>query len=398
MPAPPIADLALYRVAKRIEASVEATNQQFDLLVVGAGLTGATIARLAADAGFRVLVLERREAVGGNIRDAVHESGIRYGLYGPHYFRTSSRRIWDWVNRFATFRPFAAEVKTSVSGRLEDWPLTSDYLERTFGPKWVQMVPIYWRNDLKSFEDVCLATMPRAAYDGFVRDYTAKQWGTDPRELEPGLSRRFGIRSGPDRRLKTSKWQGVPENGYTALVERMLANSGPGAIEVRCETDYLRLNMHVPSSPLTVFTGPIDEFFWFDLGRLRYRAQQRELSWSPGPLIYPVVQVNTPAAAVPWVRVIEWRHMMPEVGNGTLLTTEYPIWAKSGEECEYPFPSAADRALYQRYRKRAAAFASVIFAGRLGEYRYLDMDQAIARAMKLFASKIAPRLEKEETG
>src|SRR5215510_1104308 len=136
-----------------------------DLLVVGAGLTGATIARLAADAGYRVLVFERREAVGGNVRDALHPSGIRYGLYGPHYFRTSSPRIWRFVNRFATFRPFAATVKTMVAGRLEDWPITTEYLERRFGPQWQQLVPIYSSAEITSFEIACRAAMPQRAYD-----------------------------------------------------------------------------------------------------------------------------------------------------------------------------------------------------------------------------------------
>lgn len=366
--------------------------------MVGAGLTGITIARLAADAGYHVLVLERRAAVGGNIRDALHPSGIRYGLYGPHYFRTSSRRIWDFVNRFAVFRQFAAEVKTMVAGHLEDWPITADYLDRSFGPHWLQLVPIYHRADIGNFEDACLAELPRRAYDDFVRDYTAKQWGSDPRDLEPGLAGRFEIRAkrpdgSTDRRLKRSTWQGVPADGYAALAEAMLADTGPGRVEVHCSIDYLRHHKRVPAGPLTVFTGAIDEFFGFQFGRLRYRAQQREHSWLAEPTIYPTVQTNIPNAAVPWIRVIEWRHMLPEQGDGTLLTNEYPYSPSDADAYEYPFPSAADRALYQRYRKRAAAFPGLIFAGRLGEYRYLDMDQAIARAMKRFTVKIQPRLE-----
>lgn len=366
---------------------------QFDLLVVGSGLTGATIARLAADAGYRVVVIERRAAVGGNVRDAVHESDIRYGLYGPHYFRTSSPKIWEFVNRFATFRPFAAEVKAMVAGRLEDWPITEAYLERLCGPRWRQLLPIYQRRDIRNFEAACLAAMPRAMYACFVQAYTAKQWGIDPRELEPGLAGRFEIRCGADRRLKTSTWQGVPVDGYAALVERMLADPSPGGIEVHCGVDWLRRNSRVASSPMTVFTGPIDEFFWFDLGRLRYRAQRREHSWLKADrLLYPTVQTNLPNPEVPWVRVIEWRHMMPEIGTGTLLTNEYPYSPSDPDAYEYPFPAAADRALYERYRKRASAMPDVIFAGRLGEFKYLDMDQAIARAMKWFAVKIAPRL------
>src|SRR5262249_3100981 len=166
----------------------------------------------------------------------------------------------------------------------------------------------------------------------------------------------------------------------------------PGVIDVLWGGCSLGLRQFFGSRPVTVFTGPIDEFFWFEFGRLRYRAQQREHSWMSGPLVYPTVQTNIPNPAVPWVRVIEWRHMMPEIDDGTLITNEYPYSPSDPDAYEHPFPRAADRALYQRYRQRADAMPGVIFAGRLGEYRYFDMDQAIARAMTLFQREVAPKL------
>jgi UDP-galactopyranose mutase len=356
-----------------------------DLLVVGSGLTGATIARLATDAGHRVLVLERRSEIGGNIRDAVHASGIRYGLYGPHYFRTSSDKIWAFVNRFATFRPFSAEVKTVVAGRFEDWPVTTEYLCRELGLRWQMMVPIYQHVAIKTFEDACRAAMPADVYKRFIRGYTAKQWGVDPTDLDAGLAGRFEVREGQDRRLKQSTHQGIPSAGYSAFVSRLLEG-----IEIRCGIHYMS---GLSPASLTVFTGPIDEYFGFDLGRLGYRAQQRELIWQPHPFpMHPTVQTNFPDLAEPAIRAIEWRHMAPLIGNGTLITREYPYTPENPDDFEYPLPTAENRALYSKYRDRTAHEPRVIFAGRLGTFRYYDMDQAIGAAMKCWSREIEPRL------
>ena len=332
-----------------------------------------------------MLVLERRAEIGGNIRDAVHISGIRYGLYGPHYFRTSSDKIWAFVNRFATFRPFSAEVKTLIAGRFEAWPVTTEYLYREFGACWHMKVPHRYPTSIKTFEDACLAEMPAEVYKRFIRGYTAKQWGVDPAGLDAGLAGRFAVRDGQDRRLKQSTHQGIPSDGYAAFAECLLRG-----IETLCGVDYL----HFPTpSTLTVFTGPIDRFFGFDLGRLGYRAQQRELIWHSRPVPkHPTVQTNFPDLAEPAIRAIEWRHMAPPIGNGTLITMEYPYTPDDPEDFEYPMPTAKDRELYSKYRDRAAREPQVIFAGRLATYRYLDMDQAIGAAMKCWSREIEPRL------
>lgn len=353
-----------------------------DLLVVGAGLTGATIARLAIDAGYNVTVIERRSVVGGNVADTVHPSGIRYGLYGPHYFRTDSQKIWDFVCRFSKFRPFAAEVRTLIDGKLEAWPITREYLDRND----LRMPESREQGSPATFEDACLAKMPSIVYERFVRGYTEKQWGVTCTQLDASLAGRFDVREDGDRRLKTSEWQGVPEQGYSALVATMLKN-----IEVWCSADYKIIG---EIAPLTVFTGPIDEFFNFDIGHLRYRAQHRVVDWYRDEgFVYPTVSTNLPQH-LSAIRVIEWRHIMPEVGLGCLLTWEHPYNPIDSDAYEYPFPSAIDRTLYSRYAKRAMLTPEIIFAGRLGEYRYLDMDQAIGRAMMRFERDIAPRLSK----
>lgn len=349
-----------------------------DYLVVGSGLTGATIARLLADAGRDVLVLERRSHLGGNVYDFVHESGIRIHAYGPHYFRTSSERIWQFVNRFSPFHRFEAVVMTSVHGRLENWPVSRTYIRNTVGHEW----KVAFRGTPSNFEEASLALMPRVVYETFVKDYTEKQWGVPASQLSVDLARRFDVRDNADRRLTRHRWQGIPTNGYATFIAELLRG-----IPVLLNCDYLLHGGDFHARQCVVYTGPIDEFFGFDLGRLAYRAQRREVVYEANKQFeQPVVQVNNPCRSDgPHVRTIEWKHLMPSDFahriQGTVLTRETPFTPICANDYEYPFPEERNRRLYNEYRQRADALRNTIIAGRLGEYRYYDMDQAIARAM-----------------
>jgi UDP-galactopyranose mutase len=363
-----------------------------DFLIIGSGLTGATLARCLSDEGFSVLVLERRNHIGGNVHDARHASGIVIHTYGPHFFRTSSDRIWRFVNRFAEFRPFAGQVKSMVDGRLEDWPVTAEYLLRTIGREWAPE----FNGVPSNFEEAALAQMPQQVYDKFVRSYTEKQWGVPARLLSAELAGRFEIRHGDDRRLKTSRYQGLPVDGYTAFMASLLSG-----IRVLTHVDYHRGSNDFVGRLLTVFTGSIDEYFEYDLGRLAYRAQRREHFWYEGVKRHqPVVSVNFPSSdAGTFVREIEWKHMMPteeaEAINGTLVTQEHPFTPSDPDEFEYPLPDAFNRQLHERYVSRARRIPEVLFSGRLGDYRYYDMDQAIGRALALLDKSVIKRLRDE---
>jgi UDP-galactopyranose mutase len=350
-------------------------------IVVGAGLTGSVIARLLADAGRRVLVVERRAHIGGNVADALHPSGIRHNLHGPHYFRTSSRRVWNFVTRFSAFEPYAACVKALVDGRHESWPVTASYIRR---------VASDWRppestNPPLHFEDAVLRRMPRAVYECFVRDYTEKQWGCPPRMLSVSLARRVEVRAGNDPRLTPRhRFQGLPRDGYHAFVARML-----DGIPVETSADFLDCRDAFRGTGLTIFTGGIDEYFGYSSGRLAYRCQRRDYVYHEGAVrAQPVAQVNTPQHADgPAIRSVEWKHLAADrrvrERPGTLVTSERPHSAEVPDEREYPMPDVANTALYARYRHAARAERDVLICGRLGEYRYLDMDQAIGRAMVL---------------
>jgi UDP-galactopyranose mutase len=364
-------------------------NITADYIIVGSGLTGATIARELQDAGREVLVLERRGHVGGNVHDHAHSSGIRIHTYGPHYFRTSSEELWEFVNRFTAFYPYEAELKSLVDGRHENWPIAGSYIRRAVGERWEPE----FRGTPSNFEEASLALMPRLIYEKFVRGYSEKQWGVPARSLSPGLARRFDVRLDDEPRLMRHLHQGLPVNGYAGFMSSMLSG-----IPVLMGFDYLRRRQEVVARRGLIFTGPIDEYFGFDLGRLVYRGQQREHRYLPGTdLAQPCGQVNNPdPGGGAHIRTLEWKHMMPREFargiQGTVLTTETTFTPQDPDRYEYPFPDEGNADLYRRYRERAESISGLLVCGRLGEYRYYDMDQAIARARLLAGRMLSPEL------
>lgn len=357
--------------------------RKVDYLVVGSGLTGGVIARALADAGREVLIVDRREHVGGNVHDHDHACGIRIHTYGPHYFRTNSDRLWDFVTRFAEFYKYEASLKTLVDGQYENWPIAASYIARHVGKNWQPE----FTGTPGNFEEAALSLMPRAIYEKFIKEYNEKQWGVPAHTLSADLCKRFDVRADDEPRLKPDcKHQGIPRLGYAHLTRQIVTG-----LPVELGFDYLARRGEVQAAKLTIFTGPIDAYFDYELGRLKYRGQQREhryLAEPPGGFAQPCGQVNTPMHSQgPSIRTLEWKHMMPaDVAariQGTVLTTETPTTPTEIGGYEYPFPDQANAELYQRYRARADDLPGVLVCGRLGEYRYFDMDQAIARAMLL---------------
>lgn len=351
-----------------------------DCLIIGSGLTGAVIARSLADSGRSVLVLERRSHLGGNVHDHCHASGIRIHSYGPHYFRTNDDDLWAFVNRFATFSPYEAALKSWVDGRYENWPIASSYIRRVAGEQW----KAGFAGRPSNFEEASLAMMPAVIYRKFVQGYSEKQWGVPARSLSASLARRFDVRQDDEARLMRHKHQGIPADGYASFMVKML-DGIPGMLNC----DYLNHRDEFPGAKMVVFTGPIDEYFGFDLGRLKYRGQKREHEYlADVDYAQPCGQVNNPDPENgPHIRTLEWKHMMPKHFadriRGTVLTRETTVTPENPGEYEYPFPDDENARLYQAYRARAEQIPNLLICGRLGEYRYYDMDQAIARAQLL---------------
>jgi UDP-galactopyranose mutase len=351
-----------------------------EFLVIGSGLTGSLIARALADANRSVLVIERRSHQGGNVHDYQHESGIRVHTYGPHYFRTNSEKLWRFVNRFTAFRRFEAVLKTYIDGQYENWPIAGSYIRRNLGSYWEPG----FRGVPTNFEEACLSIMPQSVYEKFVKGYTEKQWGVPARDLCAGLAKRFDVRKDDEPRLMRHKFQGLPEKGYAHFMRELLRG-----IPVILNCDYHANRSGFVARQMTIFTGPIDEYFAFDLGRLKYRGQRRELEYLPTvDWAQPSVQVNNPDPSNgPHIRTLEWKHMMaPDLARevaGTVLTRETTVTPSDPNDYEYPFPDDANARLYKLYAERAGTIPGLLICGRLGEYRYYDMDQAIARAQVL---------------
>jgi len=352
-----------------------------DYIIVGAGLTGATLARLLFDAGKDVWIVERRAQVGGNVVDHLHPSGIRVHTYGPHYFRTSSDKIWRFVNRFASFYEYKAALLSKVDGSYENWPIVASYIRRTVGDDWTPE----FVGEPTNFEEAALSCMPSVIYQKFVKEYNEKQWGVPVHTLSAALCGRFDVRHDDEPLLKPRvRYQGIPECGYTNFMHRLL-----DGIPVVLNCDFLRHRQDIQHRRKLIFTGPIDAFFNYDLGRLGYRGQQREHTYLQDvDYAQPCGQVNTPQHSDgPQIRILEWKHMMPSdiVRNisGTLITTETPFAPYDEVDFEYPVPDEANSLLFSKYNARARDMKDVLICGRLGEYKYYDMDQAIGRAMML---------------
>jgi UDP-galactopyranose mutase len=373
-----------YRQLKRNSKDPQTNKMEFDYLIVGTGLTGAVIARAISDQGLTVLLVDRRGHQGGNVHDHHHPSGIPIHTYGPHYFRTNDESIWQFVNRFSSFEKYEAVVKSSIRGQLEDWPITSSYIRREIGAQWKPG----FTGTPTNFEEASLSLMPKEIYDRFVGPYSQKQWGISPKLLSTNLARRFDVRDGDDRRLVQHKYQGIPSLGYSQFMVNMVSG-----IPVMLNLDYIKNRSLFNPRRGTIFTGALDEFFGFDIGRLKYRGQKRthqylaDTSWAQ-----PCGQVNNPELeSGPHIRTLEWKHMMPKEHSsriaGTVLTREVPFSPTNPEEFEYPFPDSENSTLFSQYRNRARLLEKILICGRLGEYRYYDMDQAIARA-RLLARRI----------
>ncbi|HTU91472.1 MAG TPA: UDP-galactopyranose mutase [Gemmataceae bacterium] len=348
-------------------------------VIVGSGLTGGVIARSLADAGEQVVVLDRRPHLGGNVADFTHPSGINVHRYGPHLFRTVSDEIWRFVNRFADFHPYKHVIKSRVDEQLQNWPIAGSYIRRVCGESWRPE----FEGRPSNFEEAALALMPRIIYEKFVKGYSEKQWGVQARTLSAKLCKRFDVRADDDPYLTPhAKYQGIPTEGYSRMMERML-----DGIPLVLNFDYLKDREAFKARKKLIFTGPIDEYFDFELGRLHYRGQKRQLTYiAETDWAQPCGQVNSPCEGE-HIRDVEWKHMMePQCAariRGTLITRETPWSPPSPEHYEYPFPDDRNQDLYEQYRMMAKEYPELLICGRLGEYRYYDMDHAIGRALTI---------------
>ena len=356
----------------------------YDWIVVGAGFAGSVLAeRLASQRDERVLVIDRRAHVGGNAYDHLDAAGVLVHQYGPHIFHTNSDAVVSYLSRFTRWRDYEHRVLARVDGQLVPIPINLDTINRLYGldldPEGMEAFLAARReapDEIRTSEDVVVAAVGRELYEKFFRGYTRKQWGMDPSELAKSVTARIPTRTNRDDRYFTDTFQKMPSDGYTAMFRRMLDHP---RIEVALGTDLADIRDKVPFRRM-IYTGPVDEFFGFRLGRLPYRSLQFRHETLDQEWHQPVAVVNYPQTEA-YTRVTEYKHLTGQVHPKTSITYEYP--SAEGDP-HYPVPRPENEALYQRYQLLARSCPDVWFVGRLATYRYYNMDQVVGQALATF--------------
>ena len=362
---------------------------QYDYLIVGAGLYGAVFAHEAKAAGKRVLVIDKRPNIGGNVYTEPVE-GIQVHVYGAHIFHTNSKEVWDYVNRFSVFNRFTNSPVANYRGELYSLPFNM----YTFNKMWGVVTPeeaaakiAEQRKEItgepKNLEEQAISLVGRDIFEKLVKGYTEKQWGRDCKELPAFIIRRLPVRLTFDNNYFNALYQGIPVGGYTRLVENIL-----DGIEVRLNCDYLENRETLDAlAEKVLYTGPIDAFYGFCLGTLQYRSVCFETELLDMPNFQGNAAVNYTDRETPWTRIIEHKWFTfgkDENGNDlpkTVISREYSAEWKPGDEPYYPVNDERNGALYRAYKDLADREEKVVFGGRLGEYKYYDMDQVIAAAL-----------------
>jgi len=356
----------------------------FDYLIVGAGFAGSVVAeRLASQAGKRVLVVDRRNHVGGNAYDHYDDAGVLVHRYGPHIFHTNATAVFEYLSAFTAWRPYQHQVLASVDGQLVPLPINLDTVNQLYGLTLnsfemegfldEQSEPV---EHVKTSEDVVVKRVGRDLYDKFFRNYTRKQWGMDASELDSSVTSRVPVRTNRDGRYFTDRYQAMPAHGYTRMFERMLAHPN---IKVMLNTDWREVAEMIPHHEV-IYSGSVDEFFDCRYGKLPYRSLNFAFETHDIEVAQPAAVINHPNDHS-YTRVTEFKYLTGQVHPKTTLVYEYPT---SDGDPYYPVPRPDNAELYARYRALAEATPGVHFVGRLATYRYYNMDQVVAQALTLF--------------
>jgi UDP-galactopyranose mutase len=377
-----------------------------DFLIIGAGFAGCVIAERMSAAGWKCVVVDRRFHVGGNAYDEIDAAGVLIHRYGPHYFRTNSPRIVDYLSRFTGWHAVGYTIKSFARGRYWSFPINLNTFEEYLGrsssagefANWLEQVRVPVE-DAQNSEEIIISRVGRELYQLFFENYTLKQWHRHPRDLDASVCGRIPLRFNRDERYLTEDFQALPAHGFTAMFGRMLEAS-PG-LELHLGVDFQEARQRWRCRHL-IFTGTLDEYFDYKYGPLPYRSLRfeaesfsldqlagREALAGKAGFWQPAVQVNFPELEVPFTRIVEMKHATGQCVEATTIIREYPKDWQRGGDPYYPVPAPDARAAYQRYAKLAEAESNVSFIGRLAAYRYYNMDQvigmALAEAQKLLA-------------
>ncbi len=362
----------------------------YDYLIVGCGFTGATLAeRIASELDASVLIIDKKDHIGGISYDERDEHGILLGKYGAHIFHTLSEKVWKYISRFTAFNDYVHHVDAFYNGRFYALPLNLDTINAFFGTRLTaEKLPSFLDQlreriaDPRNAEEAVVGKVGWELYEAFFQNYTKKQWGMDPRELDASVTRRLPIRMNSDKRYFTDPWQGIPTEGYTKVFERMLDHKN---IRLSLNTDFTDA-VNAISHRFLVFTGPIDAYFNYLFGRLPYRSINFRFETHACEHVQHMGVVNFPND-YEYTRCVEYKWLYGQHHEKTTVSRDFPCW--NDEEPYYPVPAPANRTLYLKYRELADQMPNTYFCGRLGSYTYYNMDECIAQALALFENRIA---------
>jgi len=373
---------------------------EYEYVIVGAGFWGATLAeRLANDAQKNVLLIDRRDHVGGNSFSQVDsETGVEYHTYGSHIFHTSNEEVWNHVNRFTRFNDYRHHVFTTYRDRVYPMPISLATINTFYG---LNLKPSEVEGFLSSeigkegiteatnLEEKAISLIGRPLYEAFVRGYTIKQWETDPTELSPDIITRLPVRYNYNNRYFNDTWEGIPLDGYGRMFEAMLDSP---RINIELGVDYFDIRENLPAGVPVLYSGPIDRLFDYQFGRLEWRTINFELTRVDTPDYQGTTVMNYADVDVPFTRIHEFKHYHPErpMTERSLICHEYSRVAEECDEPYYPLNTSVNRVLLEKYDALARNAPNVILGGRLGSYRYLDMDDTIAAALECYNNELFP--------
>jgi len=373
-----------------------------DLVVVGSGFFGLTVAeRCANELGLRVLVVERRSHIGGNAYSEVEpQTGIEVHRYGAHLFHTSNARVWAYANGFTEFTGYQHRVFSAYKGRVYPLPINlgtiCEYFGRIMSPDEARALIAEQAAEVapgtvENLEQRAISLIGRPLYEAFIRGYTAKQWQTDPADLPADIITRLPVRYTFDNHYFSDTHEGLPVDGYTAWLERMADHPG---IEVQLDTEFADLRADLVGRVPIVYTGPLDSYFGHSEGELGWRTLDFELEVLETGDFQGTPVMNYADEDVPFTRILEFRHFYPErdwyPDDRTVIMREFSRFAGRGDEPYYPINTPSNRARLLAYRELADAEPGVLFGGRLGTYKYLDMHMAIGSALTMYDNRLRP--------
>jgi UDP-galactopyranose mutase len=374
-----------FSAGRKQERTIRGNKKVFDYLIVGAGFAGSVLAeRLAAGSGKKVLICDRRPHVGGNAYDHYNDDGILVHKYGPHIFHTNAREVFEYLSRFTEWRSYQHRVLASVDGQLVPIPINLDTINKLYGlnltsfqvEEFFQSVAEP-RSEIRTSEDVVVSRVGQELYEKFFRNYTRKQWGLDPSELDASVTSRVPTRTNRDDRYFTDSYQAMPLHGYTRMFERMLDHPN---IKIMLNCDYREIEKDIPFREM-IYTGPVDTFFDYCYGKLPYRSLEFKHETHAVPKYQEAPVVNYPNEHL-YTRITEFKYLTGQEHQKTSIVYEFP---RSEGDPYYPVPRKENAELYQKYKALADETPGVHFVGRLATYKYYNMDQIVAQALTIYA-------------